>query len=192
MKKVIREVIAMVILVAAILLLMLTFFFDYIKAESNEPQAAVYEMSENEVAILKEKQDYDESQNKIVLSSAHKLDESDLQQYKTTSQLQTGQSNPFDEVPLTDIIYDAEGNAYYQSVTSRNETNTTSTKGSVSGISSEKTTDNSTKKNNSNIVNNSVNNISNNVNNNTVYEPEKDITAPSANSGNLTKGNGGK
>ena len=66
MKKVIREVIAMVILVAAILLLMLTFFFDYIKAESNEPQAAVYEMSENEVAILKEKQDYDESQNKIV------------------------------------------------------------------------------------------------------------------------------
>ena len=191
-KKVIREVIAMVILVAAILLLMLTFFFDYIKAESNEPQAAVYEMSENEVAILKEKQDYDESQNKIVLSSAHKLDESDLQQYKTTSQLQTGQSNPFDEVPLTDIIYDAEGNAYYQSVTSRNETNTTSTKGSVSGISSEKTTDNSTKKNNSNIVNNSVNNNSNNVNNNTVYEPEKDITAPSANSGNLTKGNGGK
>ena len=187
MKKVIREVIAMVILVAAILL-MLTFFFDYIKAESNEPQAAVYEMSENEVAILKEKQDYDESQNKIVLSSAHKLDESDLQQYKTTSQLQTGQSNPFDEVPLTDIIYDAEGNAYYQSVTSRNETNTTSTKGSVSGISSEKTTDNSTKKNNSNIVNNN----SNNVNNNTVYEPEKDITAPSTNSGNLTKGNGGK
>ena len=188
MKTVIREVIAMIILIAAIVLLMLTFFFDYIKAESNEPQAAVYKMSENEANILKDRQNYIESQNKIVLSSAHKLDESDLQQYKVTSQLQTGQSNPFDEVPLTDIIYDAEGNAYYQSVTSRNETNTTSTKGSVSGISSEKTTDNSTKKNNSN----SVNNNSNNVNNNTVYEPEKDITAPSTNSGNLTKGNGGK
>lgn len=183
MKTVIREVIAMIILIAAIVLLMLTFFFDYIKAESNEPQAAVYKMSENEANILKDRQNYMESQNKIVLSSAHKLDESDLQQYKVTSQLQTGQSNPFDEVPLTDIIYDAEGNAYYQVVTTRNETNTTSTKGSVSGISSGTIKDDTKDSNN---------NSNNNATNNTAYEPNKDITAPSTNSGNLTKGNGGK
>lgn len=183
MKTVIREVIAMIILIAAIVLLMLTFFFDYIKAESNEPQAAVYKMSENEANILKDRQNYIESQNKIVLSSAHKLDESDLQQYKVTSQLQTGQSNPFDEVPLTDIIYDAEGNAYYQVVTTRNETNTTSIKGSVSGISSGTIKDD---------TNDSNNNSNNNATNNTAYEPNKDITAPSTNSGNLTKGNGGK
>ena len=182
MKTVIREVIAMIILIAAIVLLMLTFFFDYIKAESNEPQAAVYKMSENEANILKDRQNYIESQNKIVLSSAHKLDESDLQQYKVTSQLQTGQSNPFDEVPLTDIIYDAEGNAYYQVVTTRNETNTTSTKGSVSGISSGTVKDDTKQDSNNN----------NNATNNTAYEPNKDITAPSTNSGNLTKGNGGK
>lgn len=182
MKTVIREVIAMIILIAAIILLMLTFFFDYIKAESNEPQAAVYKMSENEANILKDRQNYIESQNKIVLSSAHKLDESDLQQYKVTSQLQTGQSNPFDEVPITDVLYDAEGNAYYQVVTTRNETNTASAKGSVSGISSGSSTNDKTQENNN----------SNNVTNNTAYEPDKDITAPSTNSGNLTHGNGGK
>ena len=183
MKTVIREIIAMIILVAAIILVTITFFFDYIKAESNEPQAAVYKMSENEANILKDRQNYIESQNKIVLSSAHKLDESDLQQYKVTSQLQTGQSNPFDEVPLTDIIYDAEGNAYYQVVTTRNETNTTSIKGSVSGISSGTIKDDTKDSNN---------NSNNNATNNTAYEPNKDITAPSTNSGNLTKGNGGK
>ena len=31
-----------------------------------------------------------------------------------------------------------------------------------------------------------------NTSNNTAYEPNKDITAPSTDSGNLTKGNGGK
>ena len=97
--------------------------------------------------------------------------------------MQTGQSNPFDEVPLTDIIYDAEGNAYYQVVTTRNETNTTSIKGSVSGISSGTIKDDTKDSNN---------NSNNNATNNTAYEPNKDITAPSTNSGNLTKGNGGK
>ena len=86
MKTVIREALAMIILISAIVLLMLTFFFDYIKAEANEPQAAVYKMSENEANILKDRQNYIESQNKIVLSSAHSLDESDLQQYKITNQ----------------------------------------------------------------------------------------------------------
>ena len=42
MKTVIREALAMIILISAIVLLMLTFFFDYIKDEANEPQAAVY------------------------------------------------------------------------------------------------------------------------------------------------------
>ena len=41
MKTVIREIIAMIILVAAIILVTITFFFDYIKAESNEPKAEV-------------------------------------------------------------------------------------------------------------------------------------------------------
>lgn len=183
MKTVIREALAMIILISAIVLLMLTFFFDYIKAEANEPQAAVYKMSENEANILKDRQNYIESQNKIVLSSAHSLDESDLQQYKITNQLKTGQSNPFDEIPITDVIYDAEGNAYYQVTTSRNETtNTTTRKGSVSGISSGSSSEETTSNTNNN----------QNTSNNTAYEPNKDITAPSADSGNLTKGNGGK
>lgn len=185
MKTVIREALAMIILISAIVLLMLTFFFDYIKAEANEPQAAVYKMSENEANILKDRQNYIESQNKIVLSSAHSLDESDLQQYKITNQLKTGQSNPFDEIPITDVIYDAEGNAYYQVTTSRNETtNTTTRKGSLSGISSESSSEET--KTNTNTNNNQ------NTSNNTAYEPNKDITAPSTDSGNLTKGNGGK
>ena len=151
MKTVIREALAMIILISAIVLLMLTFFFDYIKAEANEPQAAVYKMSENEANILKDRQNYIESQNKIVLSSAHSLDESDLQQYKITNQLKTGQSNPFDEIPITDVIYDAEGNAYYQVTTSRNETtNTTTRKGSVSGISSGSSSEETTSNTNNN------------------------------------------
>ena len=185
MKTVIREIVAMIILIAAIVLLMLTFFFDYIKAEANEPQAAVYKMSENEANILQDRQNYIESQNKIVLSSAHSLDESDLQQYKVTNQLKTGQSNPFDEIPITDVIYDAEGNAYYQVTTNRNETTNTTRKGSVSGISSETSSEETTQNTNKEDSNK-------NVTNNTAYEPNKDITAPSTDSGNLTKGNGGK
>lgn len=185
MKTVIREIVAMIIIVAAIILLMITFFFDYIKADSNQPQSAVYKMTENEANILEERQNYIDSQNKIVLSSAYSLDESDLQQYKETNQLQTGQSNPFDEVPLTDILYDAEGNAYYSASTVRNTTNNTTNRqssyGSISGNSeppkqitesrTNTTTENST---------------------NTVYQQDKDITAPSTSSGNLTKGTGTK
>lgn len=184
MKSVIREILAMIILIAAIVLLMLTFFFDYIKAETNQPQAAIYKMSENEVNILKERQNYIESQNKIVLSSAYSLDESDLEQYKVTNQLKTGQSNPFDEIPITDIIFDAEGNAYYMVSTNRDEGGNVIRKGTVSGTtadtSNENDTQNTTKQNTNNVVNN------------TVYQPDKDITAPSSSSGNLTKGNGGK
>ena len=183
MKTVIREIIAMIILVAAIILVTITFFFDYIKDQANQPQSAVYKMSDEESTILKERQNYINSQNKIVLSSAYSIDSSDLQNYKATNQLKTGQSNPFDEIPITDVIYDAEGNAYYQVTTSRNETtNTTTRKGSVSGISSGSSSEETTSNTNNN----------QNTSNNTAYEPNKDITAPSTDSGNLTKGNGGK
>ena len=71
MKTVIREIIAMIILVAAIILVTITFFFDYIKDQANQPQSAVYKMSDEESTILKERQNYINSQNKIVLSSAY-------------------------------------------------------------------------------------------------------------------------
>ena len=109
MKTVIREIIAMIILVAAIILVTITFFFDYIKDQANQPQSAVYKMSDEESTILKERQNYINSQNKIVLSSAYSIDSSDVQNYKATNQLKTGQSNPFDEAPITDVIYDADG-----------------------------------------------------------------------------------
>ena len=47
MKTVIREIVAMIIIVAAIILLMITFFFDYIKADTNQPQSAVYKMTDS-------------------------------------------------------------------------------------------------------------------------------------------------
>lgn len=175
MKTVIREVIAMIILVAAIILVTVTFFFDYIKDQANQPQSAVYKMSEAESTILRERQNYINSQNKIVLSSAYSIDSSDLQSYKATNQLKTGQSNPFDEVPITDIIYDAEGNAYYQvtsSTATSNKTTGTVVRESVAG-----TTENGP---------------TNSTTNNSTYQPDTDITAPSTSSGNLTQGKGGK
>ena len=45
MKTVIREIIAMIILVAAIILVTITFFFDYIKDQANQPQSAVIVIS---------------------------------------------------------------------------------------------------------------------------------------------------
>lgn len=178
MKTVIREIVAMTILVAAIILVTVTFFFDYIKDQANQPQSAVYKMSEEENTILHERQNYINSQNKIVLSSAYSIDSSDLQSYKVTNQLKTGQSNPFDEVPITDIIYDAEGNAYYQ-VTSTTQTSN-KTSGAVVRESVAGTTEN-----------NQAPSQNTNTNNST-YQPDTDITAPSTTSGNLTKGNGGK
>ena len=175
MKTVIREIIAMIILVAAIILVTITFFFDYIKDQANQPQSAVYKMSDEESTILKERQNYINSQNKIVLSSAYSIDSSDLQNYKATNQLKTGQSNPFDEAPITDVIYDADGKAYYQitsSINSSNKTTGTVVRESVAGTTTNTSTNTNT--------------------NNSTYQPDKDITAPSTTSGNLTQGNGGK
>lgn len=175
MKTVIREIIAMIILVAAIILVTVTFFFDYIKEQANQPQSAIYKMSDEEGNILKERQNYINAQNKIVLSSAYSIDSSDLQSYKATNQLKTGQSNPFNEDPLTDIIYDAAGNAYYQVSTPRaseNSTGGTVVRESVAGTTGNTSTSTTT--------------------NNSTYQPDKDITAPSTTSGNLTKGTGGK
>ena len=58
MKTVIREIIAMIILVAAIILVTVTFFLDYIKDQADQPQSAVYKMSDEESTILKERQNY--------------------------------------------------------------------------------------------------------------------------------------
>ena len=113
--------------------------------------------------------------HKIVLSSAYSIDSSDLQNYKATNQLKTGQSNPFDEAPITDVIYDADGKAYYQitsSINSSNKTTGTVVRESVAGTTTNTSTNTNT--------------------NNSTYQPDKDITAPSTTSGNLTKGNGGK
>ena len=107
------------------------------------------------------------------MSSAYSIDSSDLQNYKATNQLKTGQSNPFDEVPITDVIYDADGNAYYQitsSINSSNKTTGTVVRESVAGTTTNTSTNTS----------------------NSTYQPDNDITAPSTTSGNLTKGNGGK
>lgn len=177
MKTVIREIIAMIILVAAIILVTVTFFFDYIKDQTNQPQSAVYKMSDEESTILKERQNYINSQNTLVLSSAYSIDESDLQNYKVTNQLKTGQSNPFDEAPITDVIYDADGKAYYQVTTQTTSSNTTSgstVRESVAGTTNTVTTSNTTTSGNS------------------TYQPDTDVTAPSTSSGNLTKGNGVK
>lgn len=136
MKTIIREVIALLILLLAILLVIVMFFFDYIKADSNQPQAAIYQLTEEESQILKEKDNYIDGQNTIMLSTGYTLTEEQLSQYKANGDLKTGQSNPFDETPVTDVLYDAEGNAYYKVVTNRNEISTGSQwYGTVSGDS---------------------------------------------------------
>ena len=116
MKTIIREIIAMIILLAAIILVLVMFFFDYIKADSNQPQAATYKMSEEEANIIKEKEEYENSQNRIVLSSGYTVTEEQLKEYKASGELKTGQTNPFDETPITDVLYDGEGNAFFKGV----------------------------------------------------------------------------
>lgn len=91
MKTIIREVIALLILLIAIMLMIVMFFFDYIKSDSNQPQAATYQMTENELQILKEKDEYADSnsQNSIVLSTEQTLTEEELVQYKASGELKT-------------------------------------------------------------------------------------------------------
>ena len=215
MKTIIREVIALLILLLAILLVIVMFFFDYIKADSNQPQAAIYQLTEEESQILT-----------IMLSTGYTLTEEQLSQYKAKGDLKTGQSNPFDETPVTDVLYDAEGNAYYKVVTNRNEISTGSqwygtVSGDSRGITTTEANGSATNVQNGNtVVTNTqpVNTIPTNTTTSKnpvttpsptqtatqsvtsttagkttqTYNPNTDITAPSTDSGNLSQSTGKK
>jgi len=132
MKSIIREVIAMIILIIAILMIVITLFFDYIKEDSVEVSAAIYKLSTEEQDILKEKQNYMQSQNSIILSSTYSVDNETLSYYKSKGNLVTGQSSPFDETPVTGILYSNDGSSYYD-VSNRTRSTDEETFGSVSG-----------------------------------------------------------
>lgn len=233
MKTVVREIIAMIILLAAIVLVLVMFFFDYIKADSNQPQAATYKMSEEEANIIKEKEEYEDSQNRIVLSSGYTVTEEELMEYKASGELKTGQTNPFDETPITDVLYDGEGNAFFKVINNRSEQSDSTNKwyGTVSGDSRGITTTTVTTSEGSTMISTkndtaetstqtttvpqttttvspsvtpstvpssepattskSTPTASVNTNRN-VYDPTRDITAPSPDSGNLSQSTGKK
>ncbi len=219
MKKIVRELIAMFILLAAIILVLIMFFFDYIKADSNQPQSATYKMSEEEKEILKEEDELEDSQNKIVLTSGYTVTEDELREYKASGELKTGQTNPFDETPITDVLYDGEGNAYYKVINNRSEVSSSTNQwyGTVSGDSRGITTTNVVTQNGSttistkndlpqtsSVVTPTVSSVTNPVvtpsttpsttpkQSNSAYDPVRDITAPSTDSGNLSQATGKK
>ncbi|MCI8545978.1 MAG: hypothetical protein HFJ44_01955 [Clostridia bacterium] len=127
MKTIIRESIAMIILICAIMLILVTLFFDYIKENSIEISSATYQMSKEEQNILKEKQKYLASQNTITLSSGYTVTEDDLNAYKSSGDLKQGQSNPFDETPITEVTYDENSATYYVKTDPRKSSNSTQT-----------------------------------------------------------------
>ena len=230
MKTIIREIIAMIILLAAIILVLVMFFFDYIKADSNQPQAATYKMSEEEANIIKEKEEYENSQNRIVLSSGYTVTEEQLKEYKASGELKTGQTNPFDETPITDVLYDGEGNAFFKVINNRSEQADSTNKwyGTVSGDSRGITTTTVTTSDGSTMIstkNDTVETTPTQVTSvpqttttvspvitpsatpqatskatptasvnttRSVYDPTRDITAPSPDSGNLSQSTGKK
>lgn len=125
MKTIIRELAAMIILILAIMLILVTVFFDYIKENSIEISGATYKMSKEEQNILNEKQKYLASQNTITLSSGYTITEDDLQAYKSNGDLKLGQSNPFDESPITEVTYDENSATYYVKTDPRKSSNST-------------------------------------------------------------------
>lgn len=167
MKTIIRESFAMIILICAIMLILITVFFDYIKNNSIEITGATYQLSKEEQKILKEKQNYLENQNKIVLSSGYSITEEDLQSYKASGDLKSGQSNPFDEALVTEIIHDADGSIHYR------VTDPTAVSNSISGTGSTTNAKNNTVKNESNYFAN-------------------DISAPSVGTGSIIPQKSGK
>lgn len=173
MKTIIRESFAMIVLIFAIMLILITIFFDYIKSNSIEITGATYQLSKEEQKIFAEKQNYLESQNKIVLSSSYSITEEDLQNYKASGDYKSGQSNPFDEVLVTEIIHNADGSVHYR-VTDPTTTvsNTTS---SISGNGSGTVVTNSN--------NNSNTNKTNTTNESNYFA--NDISAPSVGSGSI-------
>lgn len=152
MKQIVKEVMAMIILVAAVSLITILLFFDYIKADADQPQSAVYQMTDDEKEIVAEAKQYTEEKSKLVLSSGYSVDSEDLIQYKQSGNLSQGQASPFDEMPISDVLYDKAGNAYYNA-TNQNPTNSNTT------TSSSQRTNNSTTLNtiNTNTTNNNSN-----------------------------------
>lgn len=114
MKNVIREGIAMIVLVVAIILILYIVFFDYIKDQANTPKSQVYTQTAEVKNILEEKKNYENETNTITLSSAYAVDQDTLGKYRASDDLKQGQSSPFDELAITEIEYDREGNAYYK------------------------------------------------------------------------------
>lgn len=114
MKNVIREGVAMIVLVAAIVLILYIVFFDYIKDQSNTPKSQVYTQTAEVKNILEEKKKYENETSSITLSSAYAIDSTTLAKYRSSDDLKQGQSSPFDELAITEIEYDREGNAYYK------------------------------------------------------------------------------
>ena len=100
---------------------------DYIKENSIEISSATYQMSKEEQNILKEKQKYLASQNTITLSSGYTVTEDDLNAYKSSGDLKQGQSNPFDETPITEVTYDENSATYYVKTDPRKSSNSTQT-----------------------------------------------------------------
>jgi len=182
MKSIIREVIAMIILIIAILMIVITLFFDYIKENSVEVSAAIYKLSAEEQNILKEKQNYMKSQNSIILSSTYSINNETLSYYKSKGNLVTGQSSPFDETPVTGILYSSDGSSYYD-VSNRVRSSDEDTFGSVSGDYYNYIETNQAHKNQENI----------NTNTNKKEEPSEynnDISAPSVESGSIIPSTG--
>ena len=113
MKVIIRETLAMIILIAAIMLIIVMTFFYYIQDESTMPTSAKYVKNEEITNILLSKKEYQYAANSISLSSSSLTVEPDMLS-QMVSQTDLGQSAPFDELPITRIVYDRDGNAYYR------------------------------------------------------------------------------
>ena len=172
MKTIIRESLAMIVLVAAILLITVLVFFDYIKEDANQPQPAIYEVGKEEQNILKEKEEYEKSKETLVLKSMYSVDSTDLSSMKASGEFKQGQSSPFDETPITEITRDSEGNIYYQI---NNKTNNTTNKKD----SNNKTTNNTP-------VNNTTQTPNQNAGDKTqAQQIKEDITTSSPSSGSM-------
>lgn len=177
MKTVLRELLAMLVIVAAIALIIVLVFFDYIKEDANQPQAAIYETSREEKNILDEKEKYEEDKQTLTLNSGYKIEEADLSNLKASGEFKQGQSSPFAETPVTDILYDREGNVYYQTIDpTLNITNNTTT--------NNKTTNGNTNKSTTN-TNNTVNRSATPNAQSEQSGRSADITSPSAESGSM-------
>lgn len=179
MKTIIRESLAMIVLVAAILLITVLVFFDYIKEDANKPQPAIYEVSKEEQNILKEKEEYEKSKETLVLKSMYSVDSTDLSSLKASGEFKQGQSSPFDETPITEITRDSEGNIYYQINNKTKNTTNNTTNGT-------NTSNKNQTGNTSNVVKNTTNNQTTNTNNNTqTQQIKEDISTSSPSSGSM-------